>query len=215
MTERRVVAYSDEQRRLAMLIWGFKANRNASETARLLATAEYADVGLDGVSRQTIANWARDENWDQVIGMELFAEAPSLRFKTQAELILAAPEAARLLRDVVTLDESLKTETWITTYETVEGKRTLVHKPVRMFDEKLIKLRVQAAQLTLDRTGFSPVGTRDVGQLDAPPAADEFDPESVDWSDPVQARQYERWVYQQAGLNRRAVESGKQRKAGS
>jgi hypothetical protein len=37
------------------------------------------------------------------------------------------------------------------------------------FDVNIFRAQVQAAQLLLDRTGFSPVGTRDVGQLSAPP----------------------------------------------
>lgn len=166
MGERTVATrYTDEQRELAFQVWTFRANRNAAEATRLLA--EMGDEGFT-VSRQMVAQWAREQGWDRRADQDLFAGAPRLRFGTQTELILAAPEAAAFLRKVIALDPSLMTEAVVDAWE--DGER--VKKVVRLVDEKIVKLRIQAAQVVLDRTGFSPVGTRDVGSVDAPPEVD-------------------------------------------
>jgi hypothetical protein len=203
-----VVNYTDEQKHIAMLIWGFRANRNASETARMLSTDEYREHGLDGISRQSVAAWAREGNWAALINKELYREAPVQRFKTQAELILAAPEAARLLRDIQNLDPSLQTD------YVVRNRDGEVVEVVKVFDEKVLKLRLEAAKVVLDRTGFSPVGTRDVGSLDTPPEMDmETDELSdEDWSDPYKVAAHHQREMAKLGIGVRQMES-KQRKA--
>lgn len=138
--------YTDEQRDIAFKCWAFQANRNASATVRILAEAMAEDDGFE-VSRQTIQNWAKAENWDDRANRDLFASAPALRFKTQTALILAAPKAAEFLSSSLDLKADSMSRDAITVF----------------------KIQSDNAQKILDRTGFSPVGTRDVGTVDAPP----------------------------------------------
>lgn len=172
-----------------MLVWGFRADRNASATARLLSGEEYADLGLAGVPRQTILEWSNQHNWAGLIDKELYDQAPNLRYRAQSELALGAPEAARFLRETLTIGGGQLTKE----------------------DIALLKVKSENARHILDRTGFSPVGTRDVGHLDTPPESDSFNPEDVDWNDPDQVKQYEDWTYRTAGVGRRSVEAGKAR----
>lgn len=189
---REIATYSDEQRHLAMLVWGFRANRNAAEVARLLSTEEYRDIGLDGVTRQTVANWARDGQWEAKINRELYREAPVHRFKTQAELILAAPEAARYLRETIYADASTMTKEEI----------------------MVMKIKSDNCAKLLDRVGFSPVGTRDVGQIDMPPEveAEQDELSDEDWNDPYKVADFHQREMAKLGIGVRQMES-KQRKA--
>ncbi len=158
IADARGTRYTDEQKEIAYKVWAFQANRNAAKTARLLATME--DDSFT-VTRRSVYDWSKEFHWEDRANRDLYSAAPSLRFKTQTALILSAPQAAELLQKIIALDESLKVE-----------RSTLVDGEwhvERVFDDKVLKLQLTAAQLVLDRTGFSPVGTRDVGAVDSPP----------------------------------------------
>ena len=205
MSERAIrPTYTDEQRHMAMIIWGFRANRNSSETARMLSTDEFREIGLDGVPRQTIAEWAREHRWNAAVNKELYRDAPTHRWKAQAELVLAAPEAARILREIITNATWMYVETVVRDTNGIpvvdeSGQHAMTEL---VFNEKLVKLRLEAAKLVLDRTGFSPVGTRDVGTMDSPPedSAGVLVREDIDWADAVAVQREHDRVYKGVGI---------------
>ena len=159
------MSYSDEQKEQAFRVWCLQANRNAALTARMLKEQE---SGFD-VTRQTVHNWSVDDNWAIRADRDLFAASPRLRFQTQAELILAAPESAEFLRKLVRLDPSLGREVPMVVNGEILLDADGNPRMMMIFDEKMLKLRKEAAQLCLDRTGFSPIGSREVGNLEPPP----------------------------------------------
>lgn len=160
------MAYSSEQRQFVYQIWAFQGNRNAEKTARLVAEHPDADdLKLSDLESRTIRNWVKSDNWDSKATEDIFAAAPHIRFRAQSALALASPEAAETLREAATMD-CMVARNYI--LKDADGNMTI---ETRMeFDVNLYKVKVNAAQLILDRTGFSPVGTRETGQLDAPPS---------------------------------------------
>jgi hypothetical protein len=157
--------YTDEQKQHAFEVWYLRSSRNAAEAARILCSDD--DAGFT-VTRQTVHKWSLDYGWDSKADRDLFAGAPRMRFATQTELVLAAPEAARLMRQVMALDPSLKSE------RNIYSKDGDFIGTESYFDDKIIKLRRDAAKGCLDRTGFSPIGTREsLGAVDPPPSLDD------------------------------------------
>jgi hypothetical protein len=161
------VAYSEQQRDAVYRIWAFAANRNSVLTAQMVnEDADLAVLGISGVTDRTIRNWVDEFDWEYKANEELYKLAPDLRSSAQATLALAAPEASAVLRRVMAMN-------W-------EREIPVLHKgePVllddgsvmtyKLLDKDVLKAVVQAAQLVLDRTGFSPVGTREIGGMDAP-----------------------------------------------
>lgn len=187
--------YTDEQKQHAFEVWYLRSSRNAAEAARILSSGE--EDGFT-VTRQTIHKWSLDYGWAAKADRDLFAGAPRLRFSTQTELVLAAPEAARLLRQVMSLDPSLMTDQRVV----VDG----IVETYKVYDDKLIKLRVDAAKGCLDRTGFSPIGNREsLGTVDPPPAMDEASIKEIEAaSDHDSLRVAEQEMNRAMGIGRRS-----------
>jgi hypothetical protein len=160
------LAYSEEVKERAYKLWAFEANRNANQVEKMLAQIEEVELGIaEPVTARTIRYWASGDGWSERANSEVYAMAPELRYLSQTTLALASNEAAAVLR------ESLALDPWV--------ERTVVLKDehgnqyaekVREFDVNIQKSRIQAAQIIMDRTGFSPVGTRETGVVDTPPA---------------------------------------------
>lgn len=159
------MAYSDEQRDMVYRIWAFSADRNAEKTARLVnADEDCREVGISDLTSRTVRYWVDEFDWRRRATSELHALAPHLRFNAQAALALAAPLAAVALREALESD-CMVDRTFL--LKDADGNQRLETR--REVDPKLVQLKVNAAQLVLDRTGFSPVGTRETGRLDLPP----------------------------------------------
>ena len=188
--------YTDEQKQKAFEVWYLRANRNPAETARVLSADR--DEGFT-VTRQTVHKWAIDYHWDTKADRDLFAGAPRLRFATQTELVLAAPEAARLLRQVMNLDPELMTE------QVVRDRNGDHIETIKVFDDKIIKLRMESARACLDRMGFSPIGTRDsLGVVDPPPSIDADGIKAIEEaSDHESLRLAEQQMNREMGIGRR------------
>ena len=160
------MAYSEDQRRYVYEMWAMVGGRNAEKTARLLAADPDAqELGISELESRTIRNWARDESWEVRSYEDIYNVAPHIRFRAQSALALGSPEAAEVLREAVNHDCMV---TRGIVLKDQDGNQRIEY--VREFDVNLFKVKVNAAQLLLDRTGFSPVGTRDTGQLDPPPS---------------------------------------------
>lgn len=160
--------YTDLQQGAVFEVWAYKADRSAERTAAFVATDPLCiELEVTGVTGKTIRTWSRDLGWEDKANRALFAGAHEKRFRTQVALILAAPESAEFVRKLVNLDESLKTDRVVVSVDKSSGE--VFEHVVHEYDVKLLQLRLQAAQLNLDRTGFSPVGTREIGAVDAPP----------------------------------------------
>lgn len=86
------------------------------------------------VNERSIQRWVANERWPQRAAEDLRQLAPGLREAAAAELIAGSLESARYLRAVINAADVLPPDA---------------------------KVRVTAAQLLLDRAGFSPVGSRD------------------------------------------------------
>ena len=159
------MAYSDEQRDMVYRIWAFSADRNAEKTARLVNEDEDCrEVGISDLTSRTVRYWCDEFDWRRRATAELHQLAPHLRFNAQAALALAAPLAAVALREALESDCLVER-----TYIVKDGDGAQRLEVRREIDPKLVQLKVQAAQLVLDRTGFSPVGTREIGRLELPP----------------------------------------------
>ena len=160
------MAYSDEQRRYVYEIWAMQGGRNAEKTARLVREdPDAVDLGISGLESRTIRNWARDESWEALSYEDIYKAAPHIRFRAQSALALGSPEAAEVLREAVNMNCMV---TRGIVLKDQDGNQRIEF--VQEFDTKLFQIKVNAAQLLLDRTGFSPVGTRETGQLDPPPS---------------------------------------------
>ena len=160
------MAYSDEQREFVYQVWAFSGNRNAEKTARLVHEhPDSGDLKLSDLESRTIRNWVKDQGWENRATEDIFSAAPHIRFRAQSALALASPEAAETLREAATMDCYVERSYIL---KDSDGNQFLETR--REFDVNLYKVKVNAAQLVLDRTGFSPVGTRETGQLDAPPS---------------------------------------------
>ena len=159
-----VTSYSDEQRDLVYRVWAFEANRSSLETARRLVDSDdMRALGVSAVNDRTIRRWAKEFGWASKADQELYAIAPDLRYSAQSTLALAAPEAAIELRKLIHLDVERDMPV------TIGKGDDAVTIIVRQLDKDALKAKITAIQLTLDRSGFSPIGTREIGRLDTPP----------------------------------------------
>jgi hypothetical protein len=157
--------YPDELREHIFKIWAFDADRKAGRAIELALASDLAgEFDLSQVDRRTVNRWALSDNWHDRANRELYVERYNLRFNTEGTLALAAPQAAARLREASQMDG------WVDKPITVKdkdgGERV---EMVRVLDVNVLRAAVQAAQVILDRSGFSPVGTREIGQLSAPP----------------------------------------------
>jgi hypothetical protein len=133
-------------------------------TAKRLANDDdMKTLGVSDVSDRTIRRWATAENWADRANNELYRVAPELRLSAQATLALAAPEAAEKLREMLNVDVYADMPFVV---KNEDGSTHIEY--VRMIDKDLLKAKMTAIQLTLDRSGFSPVGTRDLGTMQQP-----------------------------------------------
>ncbi len=121
--------HSQEDRDLALQVWAFYADRNATRTAAMLAE-EHGVV----IPARTLRQWAQDNTWlDRA--QELYRQqAPDLFDQTRFTLVAAGPHSSRYLFDCVRL---------------LPDGSYAVAKPDRA--------RVAAAFGNLDRIGFLPV----------------------------------------------------------
>jgi len=159
------MAFSEDIKERAYKIWAFEANRNPAAVARRLAEIEEVALGIaDPPTDRTIRNWAREDDWPERANRELFAMAPELRYQAQTTFALAVPEAAAVLR------EAMAANPWVERNIVVKDADGTRIETVTEFDVNIAKLKVQAAQIVADRSGFSPVGTRETGVVDTPPA---------------------------------------------
>jgi ribosomal protein S6 len=162
------MAYSDQVKERAYQIWAFESNQNPAETARRLADdIPEMELGIsDPVNERTIRNWARDPDldWEGRAAADIFAGAKFLRHRAQSTLALASPEAAAVLRETMRLNPHVER------HIVLKGPDGTYVETVTEFDANIQKLRVQAAQAIVDRTGFSPIGTRETGNVDPPPS---------------------------------------------
>jgi hypothetical protein len=205
------VAYSDQQRDAVYRIWAFAANRNSVLTAQKVnEDADLALLGISGVTDRSIRNWVDEEDWNYRADQELFQMAPDLRRSAQANLALAAPEASAVLRRVLAME-------WVReTPVRVKGEIVLgdYGKPLMetVVDKDVLKMVVQSAQLILDRTGFSPVGTREIGGMDAPRTIIEEADGTLRELSPEQLQQREEEAKKKYKLGNLAIGIGQGRK---
>ena len=156
--------YSQEVRERAYRIWAFEANRKAELAVERLSGVDLlGDDDITGITPRTIRNWVREDNWNDRANRETFAMGAELKFAAESTLALAAPEAAVILRQVMATDPMVERH-----YLVKDADGTHLETRIEL-DVNILKVKANAAQLLLDRSGFSPVGTRDVGQLSAPP----------------------------------------------
>lgn len=166
--DRRGVRFTDEQKELAFVIWSAKCGRNAAETARYLADADQLE--FPPVTARTIRNWADDGDWVSRADAELHAQVPHVRFRTQLEVALGQIEAVRLLRQVVDGSPELMTDIPIKTKVKTDDGWVEEVTLVKGFDWNGLKVRVGAATQLAGMAGLSPIGSRDVGEVMAPPS---------------------------------------------
>lgn len=161
------LTYTDEQKAKVREIWAYRANRKPNETVRLLQSDEFAELELADLTSRTIRNWVFEEQWDDVANKHLYADSKSLRYLAQGELRLGAPEAARFLREAIRLcAENLMKPRYTKDGEVVVDE---AGRPVMELDFNVLKAGITASQMTMDRAGFSPIGVRDISDMDAPP----------------------------------------------
>lgn len=198
-TDKRGKRYTDLQKDAVFNVWAFEAERNVERTIREIVEDEICrDLEVSDLTSRTLRSWITDGNWNKRANDALFADAPGLRFRTQTALILGAPEAAEFMRLLMHLDESLATDAPIFDKET--GEVTGTYKE---FNDKLLKLRKDAGQVILDRTGFSPIGAREIGMVDAPPELQTDLLKSIgEITDEDALRQIEAAVRQSQGMGR-------------
>jgi hypothetical protein len=79
-------------------------------------------------------------------------------------------------------------------------------------DKDVLKMVVQSAQLILDRTGFSPVGTREIGGMDAPRTIIEEADGTLRELSPEQLQQREEEAKKKYKLGNLAIGIGQGRK---
>jgi hypothetical protein len=212
------IRYTDEQRENARYVWTFRANRNASVTARLLTSPEFVDFGLSGVTDRTIREWAGSGDWDTIANRDIYEHQSNLRFLAQSEIRMAVPEASRFLREAIDLCRE-------NMMQPVVGKDGPFcypdGTPVMRLDANILKAGISAAQGLLDRGGFSPIGTREIGGLDAPPeikgdvlealnGLDDIDPERRE----EVLRQIEERVRSESRMGRSAGDTTQRKKRG-
>jgi len=178
--------YTDEQKDLAFVVWSSKAGRNSVETANFLATADYLD--FPPVTAKTIRNWVNEFGWVDRADKELHAQVPHLRYRTQLEVALGQMEAVRLLRQVVEASSELETDVAI---KVKVGRDQEQIEVVRQIDWNGLKVRVQAATQLAAMAGLSPIGSRDVGEVMAPPSLLENARAAISEADPDQLAEIE------------------------
>ena len=203
------MSYSQEQRDYVYSIWSMQGDRNAEKTARLVLTGSDAgEIGISELTSRTIRNWVRDEGWNDRAYRDIYAVAPELRFQAQATLALASPEAAAVLR------EAINQSCMVERHFIVKNADGSTEVESRMeFDVNLFKAKVQAAQVALDRTGFSPVGTREQGVLDAPPSSvTELVSEISRTNDPEELLRIERSLRRELGMGTATIGIGQSHK---
>ncbi len=165
-TDKRGNRYNAEQRDAVFEIWAYKADRSFDQAALLISVDDSCiELGVNTVTARTIRNWKEQFNWEEKADTLLYEGARGRRYRAQTALVLAAPEAAEVLRQILNMDDRLMTED--VTFDKETGERTVV----RVFNDKIIGARLKAAMAVLDRTGFSPIGLRELGEIDTPPTA--------------------------------------------
>lgn len=162
-------SYTEEQKSIVRQVWAFRANRKANETERLLKSDEFQELGLSQLTSRSIRNWSEAEDWDSKANEELYEGATSLRYLAQSEIRLAVPEAARFLRQAL----EVAAKNMMRPIRDKNGASVLGDdgEPVIELDVNVLKAGISAAQLLMDRGGFSPIGLRELGEIDAPPTA--------------------------------------------
>jgi hypothetical protein len=162
--------YPDELREHIFKIWAFDADRKAGRAIELALASDLAgEFDLSQLDRRTVNRWALGDNWHDRANRELYVERYNLRFNTEGTLALAAPQAAARLREASQMDGWVDKPITVKDVDQKTGLPIERIEMVRVLDVNVLRAAVQAAQVILDRSGFSPVGTREIGQLSAPP----------------------------------------------
>lgn len=202
--------YSSEQREAVYRVWAFETNRSALATAnRIRDDEDMKALGVSDVSDRTIRRWANEEDWASRANQELYRVAPELRLSAQATLALAAPEAADELRKMLTVEVYVDTPIVV---KNEDGSTRI--EWVRQLDKDLLKAKMTAIQLTLDRSGFSPIGTRDLGEMAAPKTVREALATLIMEASPEELAALEDQVKQGAGIGTLAIGLGQGRSRG-
>lgn len=190
--------YTDEEKEQVRQVWTFRANRNAGEVVRLLNSKEFAELNCQNATERTVRLWAKEGEWDDRANREIWDGAASLRYLAQSELVMGAPEATRFLRRAVALAEEHMMKPMVTKDGEVVTDQD--GRMVLQLDDRVFRVGVQAAQLLLDRAGFSPVGTREgLGALDSPPVRG-LEATNYDLTTPEGVQAYEEEARRKAGL---------------